>query len=124
MTVAQKLRRKIKMTRITSTIVNPKVRWTSLKLALIDNERSLTMLNSIEGGMPACNCGSIALTCCTSCSVFEPGCRQMPIISPMWLLTQSSCSGTSDPSHDAADIVDPHRRTVAISDDDLAERAR
>jgi hypothetical protein len=82
-TVAQKLRRKMKMTKITSTIVKPSVRCTSLKLALIDKERSLTIDRLTEGGMPACNCGSISLTCRTSCNVFDPGWRQMPIISPM-----------------------------------------
>src|SRR5207302_8295810 len=123
-TVAQKLRRKIKMTRITSTIVKPSVRCTSVKLALIDNERSLTMLNSIDGGMPACNCGSIALTCCTSCSVFDPGCRQIPIISPMWLLIQSSCSGTSDPSTTRPISLTRTGAPLAVRDDHLAERAR
>ena len=52
-TVAQKLRRKMKITRMTSTIVKPSVHCTSVKLALIDSERSLTMDNLIEGGMPA-----------------------------------------------------------------------
>jgi hypothetical protein len=56
------------------------------------------MVSLIDGGMPACNVGSMLLTRLTSCSVLEPGWRQMPIISPIWLLTQSSCSGWSEPS--------------------------
>ena len=96
--VAQKLRRKTKITITTRTIVKHSVSFTSLKLALIDSERSLTMVSLIEGGMPAWSRGSIALIRSTSCSVFDPGWRQIPIISPIWLLTQSSCSGTSDPS--------------------------
>jgi len=40
----------------------------------------------------------------------------------MWLLTQSSCSGASEPSTTPAHIADAHWRTIAIGDDDLAQR--
>src|SRR6266567_1214543 len=81
--VAQKLRRKAKITSTTSTTVKHSVSFTSAKLALIDNERSLTIVNLTEGGIPACSRGSIDLIRSTSCSVFDPGWRQIPIISPM-----------------------------------------
>jgi len=60
-TVAQKLRKNRKITRITRPIVNHSVSCTSEKLALIDSERSLTVISLIEGGMPACKRGSIRL---------------------------------------------------------------
>ena len=81
--VAQKLRRNAKITSTTSTTVKHKVSFTSVKLALIDNERSLTTMSFTDGGMPASSRGSIALIRSTSWSVFEPGWRQIPTISPI-----------------------------------------
>jgi len=71
--VAQKLRRKMTVTSTTSTIVNISVRCTSVKLALIEIERSLTIVSLTEGGIPACSFGSIDLMRSTSCNVFDPG---------------------------------------------------
>ena len=73
MTVAQKLRRKTKITMTTRMIVKHRVSCTSLKLALIEIERSLTIVRCTEGGMPACSCGIIFLIVLTSSSVFDPG---------------------------------------------------
>ena len=63
--------------------MKPSVSFTSTKLALIDSERSLTTITLTEGGMPASSRGGIALIRSTSSIVFEPGWRQIPIISPI-----------------------------------------
>ena len=65
-TVAHSSRRKMKMTMMTSTIVPIRVIFTSVKLSRMDLERSITVDSLIEGGMPACRPGSLALIWSTS----------------------------------------------------------
>jgi hypothetical protein len=83
---------------MTSTIMNINVRFTTAKLALIEIERSLTMVSLTEGGMPACSLGSIDLIRSTSCKgvrtrlTLDPDHLADMVVDPVQL------RGTSDPS--------------------------
>ena len=73
--VARKLRRKRKITMITSTPASPSVNWTSSMAWRIECERSFSTLMSTPGGSWAWIAGSIALTRSTTSTVLASGWR-------------------------------------------------
>ena len=75
MIVAEKLRRKMKMTMTTRHMVSISVNLTSATDSRIGWERSLRDANLIDAGICACSCGISSLTRSTSSTTFEPGCR-------------------------------------------------
>ena len=75
MTVAQKLRRKTKITITTSATVRIRVKRTSLTEARIVAVRSEAIETLIAGGMEASSCGSSALTLSTVSITLAPGTR-------------------------------------------------
>src|SRR3954469_8216062 len=74
MTVAQKLRRKMKITMTTSATVRISVNCTSETEARIVSVRSAMTETLMAGGIDASSTGSIALTRFTVSMTFAPGC--------------------------------------------------
>src|ERR1700733_11256092 len=77
MTVAQKLRRKMKITMTTSAIVRINVKRTSETDARMVAVRSDAIETLMAGGMEDSSCGSSALTLSTVVITLAPGTRMM-----------------------------------------------
>src|SRR5208282_6745282 len=73
--VAERFRRKRKITSTTSTTARNSVNFTSPTDWRIETERSYKMCIWTEGGMIARNCGNNVFTASTTSTVFVPGCR-------------------------------------------------
>jgi len=74
-TVAERLRKKRKITITTSTVARNKLNFTSLTEARTFCEASSTINRWMEGGSTAVNCGRSCFTPSTTSIVFAPGCR-------------------------------------------------
>ena len=75
MTVAERLRRKRKITITTRTTVSMRVNLTSLTESRIDSERSKRTFRVTEAAIWDLKTGSRALIASTTSTVFVPGCR-------------------------------------------------
>src|ERR1700722_17428214 len=77
MTVAQKLRRKMKITMTTSAIVRISVKRTSETEARMGAARSYAIETLMAGGMEDSSCGSSALTLSTVAMTLAPDTRMI-----------------------------------------------
>src|SRR5215468_7189653 len=103
MTVAQKLRRKMKITNTTSTMVIRSVICTSSTAARIVSVRSLMILILMAGGIVAISRESCALIRFTVSMTFAPGC-----------LLHVLRAGDGMP-----DVANAQWSAVAVGDDDV-----
>jgi hypothetical protein len=74
MIVAETLRRKMKITMITSPIVSTSVNFTSCTDSRIDSERSLRGVIVTLGGSRSASAGMSALTASQTSTTLTPGC--------------------------------------------------
>ena len=88
-TVAQTVRKKMKMTTITSVIVSIIVICTSCTAARVTAERSETRSTWTEGGIDCSSCGISSLMRSTSARVFAPGALLMAMPSAGRLSNQA-----------------------------------
>src|ERR1700716_4417100 len=114
--VAQKLRRKTKITITTSAIVSTSVNCTSLIDARIVVVRSLRMSTFTAGGIAACNCGRTALMRSTVSTTLAPQIDSPLAIGPGRLL------GVFRALYRLSDIADTHRGALLVGDDDVVPR--
>jgi hypothetical protein len=119
MTVAQKLRRKTKITPTTSAIVSSRVNCTSSTEARMVWVRSLRMPTLMAAGNVAVRRGSCALMLSTVSMTLAPGCLNTTRKMPRLPLVQPACFSVLGTGDRLSDVADAQRRTVAIGDDDV-----
>ncbi|MGY4329564.1 hypothetical protein ACVWWG_003981 [Bradyrhizobium sp. LB7.2] len=98
MIVAQKLRRKMKITITTSAIVVMSVICTSSTAARMVMVRSLMILIEIAGGIAAISRGSCALIRSTVSMTLAPGCLKMTRNTPRLPSAQAAVFMSSGPA--------------------------
>ena len=96
-TVAQKLRRKMKITITTSAMVRSRVNCTSSTAARMVWVRSLMTSILIAGGIAATSRGSVALILSTVSMTLAPGCLNTTRNTPRLPLAQAACLASSGP---------------------------
>ena len=97
-TVAQKLRRKMKITITTSAMVSSSVNCTSSTAARMVWVRSLMTSILIAGGIAATSRGSVALILSTVSMTLAPGCLNTTRNTPRLPLAQAACLASSGPA--------------------------
>ena len=118
-TVAQKLRRKRKITITTRATVSISVNWTSATDARMVWVRSERIDTLIAGGIEASSCGSNALIWSTVSITLAPGTRWIARMIARLLVVPAGQQLVSPAPDRLADIANAHRRAVAIGDDQL-----
>jgi hypothetical protein len=98
MTVAQNVRRKMKMTATTSPMVKSNVSCTSSTAARMVCVRSLKICTLIEGGMAACKRGSWPLMRSTVSMTLAPGCLKTMRNTPLLPEAQAAFLASSGPA--------------------------
>ena len=96
-TVAQKLRRKTKMTMTTSAMVRSSVNCTSSTAARMVVVRSLMTSILTAGGIAATRRGRVALIRSTVSMTLAPGCLNTTRNTPRLPLAQAACLASSGP---------------------------
>ena len=124
MIVADQLRRNRKMTSTTSRSVSSSVNVTSSTDAWIVAERSYSVVTFTDGGISVWNCSSAAFTRFATSTVFVPGWRWIASTIDARAVVPARRLVVLHVVGDAADLVEVHRRAVAVRDDDVAELVR
>ena len=108
----------------TSATVSSSVNCTSPTEARMVSVRSEMTLTLMADGIEACSTGSIALIRSTVSMTLAPGWRWIARMMARCLLYQPASRLFSGAVDGLADVADPHRRAVAVGDDQDCRRPR
>ncbi len=120
-TVAETLRRKRKMTRTTRQRVSSRVNCTSLTDAWMGSALSNRMLRLAEAGIWLLKLGSRALTALETCDGIGAGLALDGQQDAAVVVEPGGHLVVLDAVEDAAQVLQAHRRAVAVGDDDGPE---
>ena len=120
MMVARMVRRKMNTTRMTSATLSTSVNCTSRIDARMVLVASCTTVSSTPAGNARCSRGSSRWMRCTVSTTLAPGWRWMSTTTAGLPLYQAPTLLFSSPSIDVGDVLEQHRRVVAVGDDDVA----